>query len=250
MPAIIFLILAIACFAYYLFAALYAGFGSSFLFFWLLAAIVFFALAFAFAPWHKRPLFAAVPHMIKVIAVILIAAGCIFFCTMEGLIISGMTDTAGSDAQYVVILGAQVRGTRITKSLKKRLEAAKAYLEENPKAFAVCCGGQGSGEDISEAEAMRGWLIEQGIDSDRILMEDKSTSTYENLKFALDIIGDKDAKIAVVTNNFHVYRAKLLAGRVGFKNVEGIAGTSDNRLLLNYMVREAFALAKEIIFVR
>lgn len=89
--------------------------------------------------------------------------------------------------------------------------------------------------------------MEKGIAEDRIIMEDKSTSTYENLKFTLEIIGDKDAKIAIVTNNFHVYRAVLLGKYVGFKNVDGIAGDSDNRLLLNYMVREGLALFKEFI---
>ncbi len=250
MAAVIFLILAIFCLVYYLFAALYAGFGSSFLSFWLFAAIIFFGLAFVFAPFHKRPVLAAIPHGVKVAAAVVAAAVCVFFCTMEGLIISGMVETAGPGAQYAVVLGAQVRGRRITKSLKKRLEAARDYLQENPEAIAVCCGGQGTGEDVPEAEAMRDWLVEQGIDKTRVWMEDRSTSTRENLKFALDLIGDPDARIAVVSNNFHIYRAKRIAKRVGFTDVEGIVAASDPKLFINYMVREAFALAKDLMIAR
>lgn len=166
---------------------------------------------------------------------------------MECMIISKMNSKAADDADYIVVLGAQVRGERITKSLAKRLDAAYDYLIENEDTKVICTGGQGTGEDISEAFAEKRYLMEKGIAEDRIIMEDKSTSTYENLKFTLEIIGDKDAKIAIVTNNFHVYRAVLLGKYVGFKNVDGIAGDSDNRLLLNYMVREGLALFKEFI---
>ena len=97
---------------------------------------------------------------------------------------------------------------------------------------------------------MRDWLVEQGIDEARIWMEDRSASTRENLKFALDLIGDTDARIAVVSNNFHIYRAKRIAKSVGFTNVEGIAASSDSKLFINYMVREAFALAKDLTIAR
>ena len=141
---------------------------------------------------------------------------------MECMIISKMNSKAADDADYIVVLGAQVRGERITKSLAKRLDAAYDYLIENEDTKVICTGGQGTGEDISEAFAEKRYLMEKGIAEDRI-------------------------KIAIVTNNFQVYRAVLLGKYVGFKNVDGIAGDSDNRLLLNYMVREGLALFKEFI---
>ena len=188
-----------------------------------------------------------IPKWLRIAICIIIIVGIAIFTTMECMIISKMNSKAADDADYIVVLGAQVRGERITKSLAKRLDAAYDYLIENEDTKVICTGGQGAGEDISEAFAEKRYLMKKGIAEDRIIMEDKSTSTYENLKFTLEIIGDKDAKIAIVTNNFHVYRAVLLGKYVGFKNVDGIAGDSDNRLLLNYMVREGLALFKEFI---
>lgn len=215
--------------------------------FWLLAAIGFVILTIICVLHKKKSILLMIPKWLRIAICIIIIVGIAIFTTMECMIISKMNSKAADDADYIVVLGAQVRGERITKSLAKRLDAAYDYLIENEDTKVICTGGQGAGEDISEAFAEKRYLMEKGIAEDRIIMEDKSTSTYENLKFTLEIIGDKDAKIAIVTNNFHVYRAVLLGKYVGFKNVDGIAGDSDNRLLLNYMVREGLALFKEFI---
>ena len=89
------------------------------------------------------------------------------------------------------------------------------------------------------------YLTEKGLDSKRILMEDKSVSTKENLTFSKELIEKEDAKIVIVTNNFHVYRATLLAKKLGYESPQGIGSSTDYHLFINYMVREAFALAKE-----
>ncbi len=244
---IIFGILAAFCMGYYLFAAAYAGVGSAFLSFWLLAAIGFAGMMIIVILHKKKQILDIIPKVIKIIVVVLILAGVLLFVTMEGMIISRMGSRADDNVEYLVVLGAKVKGTKVTKSLAKRLDAAYDYLIQNPDTLVICTGGQGAGEDITEALAMKQYLVQAGIEEERIIMEEASASTYENLKFALDIIKNKDAKIAIVTNNFHVYRAMYLAKSVGFTDVQGIAGKSDNRLLLNYMVREGFALAKELI---
>ncbi len=243
----IFGVMAALCLGYYIFAASYAGIASAFLSFWLLAAVGFVILMILCILHKKKAIFNLIPKWLKIGIVVIFIIGVAVFITMECLIVSKMNSKADEKADYVVVLGAQVRGERITKSLAKRLDAAYAYLAENDDAKVVCTGGQGNGEDITEAFAEKRYLMEKGIDESRIIMEDKSTSTYENLKFALDIIDDENADIAIVTNNFHVYRAVMLGKHVGFKNVQGIAAESDNRLLLNYMVREGLALFKEII---
>lgn len=243
----IFIVLTIFCMGYYVAAASYAGAASSFLWFWLLAAIGFAGLLVITILHKKFRILDAIPKAVKIIVLTVLCVGCVVFLTMEGLIISKMNSKADRKVDYLIVLGAQVRGERVTKSLAKRLDKAYEYLVRNEDTIVVCTGGQGSGEDITEALAMKRYLMDKGIDESRIIMEDKSTSTYENLKFALDIIGDKDAKVAIVTNNFHVYRAVRLGEYVGFTDVQGIAGQSDNRLLLNYMVREGLALFKELI---
>lgn len=238
---------AIFCLGYYAFAASYAGVASSFLFFWLLAAIGFGVLIILAVLHKKLHILDTIPKAVKIAVITVFCLGCAVFLTMEGLIISKMNEKAGNDVDYIIVLGAQVRGERVTKSLAKRLDAAYEYLIRNKDTLVICTGGQGSGEDITEALAMKRYLVDKGIDENRIIMEDKSTSTYENLKFAMEIIGDKEARIAIVTNNFHVYRAVHLGKYVGFTDVQGIAGKSDNRLLLNYMVREGLALFKELV---
>lgn len=235
------------CIGYYVFAASYAGIASAFLPFWILAAIGFGILA-VIAFLHKRKgILNLVPKWIKIAVSVIVIAGVVIFATMECLIISKMSSDVDEDVDYIIVLGAQVRGERITKSLAKRLDAAYDFLIEHEDVKVIVTGGQGKGEDISEALAEKRYLTQKGISEDRIIMEDKSTSTYENLVFSKDIIDDENAKIAVVTNNFHIYRATMLAKHIGFKNVQGIAGDSDNRLLLNYMVREGLALFKEIL---
>jgi uncharacterized SAM-binding protein YcdF (DUF218 family) len=95
----------------------------------------------------------------------------------------------------------------------ERLEAAYAYLVANPEAKCVVSGGQGNGEDISEAEAMRRWLVNKGIDGDRIYKEDASTSTDENIRFSKRIIENNglNPQLAIVTSEYHTSRAGILA---------------------------------------
>ncbi len=240
------IIISLISITYYIYAASYAGITSSFLWFWLFMFIGFITIAGILFADRKFHFLTHIPKVVYVILFVFVAIGIIIFLSMEILIIKDMGAKAGDDREYVVVLGAQVRGSRITKSLRKRLDTAAQYLNENPDVQVICSGGQGRGEDLSEAEAMRGYLIEQGISENRIIVEDKSTSTYENLKFTRQLI-DKNAKIAIVTNNFHVHRAVHLAKSLGYTDVEGIASPSDNRLLPNYMVREALALFKEYL---
>ena len=242
---IIFGILAALCMTYFVVIISYAGMSSSFSAVWLAAAAVFAVLAAAAFIVRRRNI--SVPAGLKAAFGVLFAAAFIFFAVVEGFIISGMNYKTESGLDYVIVLGAQVRGTRITKSLAKRLEKALWYLEENPGTVAVVSGGQGNGEDISEARAMRDYLVSKGISEDRIIMEDKSTNTGENIDFSMKLIA-QDAetdspRIGIITNNFHVYRAvKICEGR-GY-SVNGIAASSDEILFVNYMVREFFAVVK------
>lgn len=235
--SIIFGVLALLCFIYYVFAVSYAGFASSFLSFWLFCTIVFLLIAFAFKFIHP-------PKIIKVVTLIIFFIGVTIFAIVEGFIISEMNSEPDTKVDYLIVLGAQVRGEKVTKSLAKRLDQAIIYLNDNKDTKVIVSGGQGVGEDITEAAAMKRYLLAQNIEEERIILEDRSTSTNENLKFSYSLIENKTSKIGIVTNNFHVYRAVNIAEKIGIKNVEGLAAPSDNRLLLNYMFREFFAVVK------
>ena len=107
---------------------------------------------------------------------------------------------------YLIVLGAHVDGTRLTLALLERTRRALEYLKANPGTKAVLSGGKGKGEKISEARAMYDYLTANGIEGSRLILEDRSVNTKENLSFSLEKIGDLSASVGVVTNNFHVFR--------------------------------------------
>ena len=134
-------------------------------------------------------------------------------------------------------------------SLVERLEAAQIYLEENPDAVCVVSGGQGPGEDISEAECMRRWLVDKGIDDSRIYKEDKSTSTEENIAFSKEVIKENNLNenIAIITSEYHSYRATILAEKNDL--AYGTApGQTAIWLFPTYYIRELYAILAEWIF--
>lgn len=153
---------------------------------------------------------------------------------------------------YVVVLGAGVHGTTPSLSLRSRLDAAYDYLSANPDAIAVVSGGQGEGENISEAQCMFDDLTARGIDPARVWMEDKSTSTRENIRFSLGLIeertGSRPEEINVLSNEFHLTRAGMLANREGVI-AHGIpAKTPYTSLFVNYFLREIAALLNDMFF--
>ena len=242
---ILFLILFLVCFCYYVYMISYAGLHTAFATVWLCMALGF--LAFAVVAFILKKKNVQLPFALKAVASGIAAIIVIFFLLIEGMIISKMNENPPDNLDYIIVLGAQVRGEKITKSLAKRLEQAYDYMIENPDTVAVLSGGQGDGEDISEAEAMYGYLVTKGIAADRLIMEDASTNTEQNITFSMNIIDslddNPDRQIGVVTNNFHVLRTELVCSKMGYK-VYGIAAASDNKLLVNYMFREFFALIK------
>ena len=152
-----------------------------------------------------------------------------------------------SDLDYIIVLGAHVDGTRMTLALLERTRRALQYLEENPGTRAVLSGGRGDGERISEAEAMYRYLTEHGIDGERLLREDRSTNTKENLDFSLELIGNLEASIGVVTNNFHVFRGVMIGKKCGCQRIYPVPSRYRSWRLLLYIPREILAIIKDKI---
>lgn len=189
----------------------------------------------------------ALPLVVKCFLCAVIAAGILLFAVAEGMIITGMSHEGEPDLAYIIVLGAQVRGDHPSRALQKRIEKAARYLQDNPETTAILSGGQGPGENITEAECMRQVLVKMGISSERLILEDKSTSTKENLMYSAELAPVKNGRIGLVTQNFHVYRSEKLAEHQGYKQVKGIAAPSEWLYQPHFMVREAFALIKEKI---
>lgn len=161
----------------------------------------------------------------------------------------GSQGSAGQRAEAVIVLGAGVNGTTPSVPLQTRIDAAAAYLRLHPDTPAVLTGGQGSGEDISEARAIFRALTQQGIPPDRLLLEEGSTNTRENVQNALAVLsaaGLQPKSIAVVTNDFHMARAHLLLSRLTAAQAVAVpARLPWWWLTANYRLRECFALVKD-----
>jgi len=186
------------------------------------------------------------PKAWRISLICLLLAGAVLFTIGLVPVLHDARTDADAEADYLIVLGAGVNGTRPSLSLVNRLTAAKSYLEEFPDAVAIVTGGQGPGEEITEAEAMYRWLTESGIAPERILREEKATSTEENLRFSLEIIasrgGDPTGKIAIVSSEYHLHRAKELAASLGAEPV-GVAGRTTYPVLrANYFIRETLAV--------
>jgi len=149
------------------------------------------------------------------------------------------------EADVLIVLGAAVHGDKVTWVLSNRLDTAAEYLSAHPDTVCIVSGGQGDGESVTEASAMQKYLVERkGIDPARILIEDKATSTLENFEFSKALIEQrfgKNARIAFVTTDFHVFRAGRVAKKAGISAV-GIAAPDVWYIRINNFLRECVGI--------
>lgn len=182
----------------------------------------------------------------------LVIVGVVFFVIVEMFIIAnGLGQGPKEDSDYLIVLGARVKGETPSLALKYRLDKAYDYLVSHKETLVVLSGGQGSGENITEAEAMRRYLKDKGIADERMILEDQSTDTTENLQNSFEMIdaAKQDAKVTIVTSRFHVLRGKMIASDLG-KKVDGIGAETMLYLIPNYYLREFFAVVVEFIMTK
>ncbi len=218
--------------------------GSRFYLVWAAGGICLLGLfcVLHFGVWDRAPLF--LRRMFCLLAVV----GAVLFVIVEGCIISHYRDKGRDGLDYIIVLGAQMKEKGPSAVLQFRLDAAYAYLMNNENTVCIVSGGQGRNEPCSEAEGMYAYLTQKGIPAQRILMEDQSTDTAENIAYSAELIGTKDVSVGIVTNNFHVFRGIHLAKAAGFREVCGIAARSNVYFQLNNMVREFFGIMKDFAF--
>lgn len=167
---------------------------------------------------------------------------------------AGRSDLSALPADAVVVLGAGVNGTQPSLSLYTRLTTALDYLEENPEIPVVLTGGRGYGEEITEARCMYDWLTARGVDPARLILEEQAGNTAENFALSKELLEEQgidpaEDRVAVVTNDFHIARSRLIAARQGYGHVFGVpAQLPWLHLEVNYYLREAFAMVKTWIF--
>lgn len=178
--------------------------------------------------------------------------GIVIMCFLTAMIIGGMMVKTcmnkPKDDSTLVVLGCKVIGNSPSLMLRERLDAALLYLNEHPDAPCILSGGKGTDEDISEAQCMFDYLTANGIAGERLTMEDRSTSTRENIEYSNELRNSEGLgnSIAIVTNEFHEYRAAMIAKKLG---VESYAYPAKTHwwLFPTYTVREMYGVIYEWI---
>lgn len=159
----------------------------------------------------------------------------------------GKQNLANGEHDYVIILGAKVKpGGVPSLSLKNRLDVAADYLTKYPHVTAIVSGGQGHDEDRTEASVMKEYLVEKGIEANRILLEEQSMSTYENLLYSKALLEEETTAVTIISNDFHLRRATFLAAQLDLEaNV--VPATTPSSVQLKSMLRERVALLKAFL---
>ncbi len=181
---------------------------------------------------------------IKRIALTLLVVELLFVATIA---IYGTSDNATYKEDAVIVLGAAVKGERVTLPLQYRLDKAAEYHKKNPDALIIVTGGKGLQEDVTEAYAMEKYLLSKGVAENKIIKEEMATSTEENMAFSKEIVDtlfEGEYSVLVITNRFHILRGVQMAKNAGFSSVTHIGAPLQWYNLISCYLRESLALLK------
>ena len=266
--AVLFGCLSAMCLVYYGVIAAYSGIRTAFSSIWLILAAVLAVMAVLcrlYSRFKDR-----IPLSVTVTAVTAAAASFAVFVIVEAAMGTQFFSSGKRSVDYVIVLGTQVKGETLSRSLEYRMETAVRYAKIHPNTVFILSGGKGKGEDVSEAFAMYEYMKANGIPEYQMILEEQSTSTYENLVYSRLLIAEREEDrrttirdvmsaagylsppdeevqihVGIITSNFHMLRAKGIAKKVGISDPYGICAKSDPVLFLHLCVRECFAILKD-----
>lgn len=226
---------------YFIVITIFIGYLNVYNFIWVFIGIICLII-------YKKilKLYSKIPKFIKVLFLVFIIVFSFSFIIIESQIINHARNRNTEDAYYAILLGAGLNGSNPSLTLLQRINAAVEYLHENKDVKVVVSGGRGTHELYTEAEIMSKLLQTRGIEINRIIVEDSSTNTQENLAYSKNFI-DSNRKTIIISSGFHLFRAKSIAKKLGYKNIGGLASKTPLLLLPNYYVREYFAILKELM---
>ncbi len=186
---------------------------------------------------------------------VLVLAGILAFTAVLGQVLSGARDDLRGNPKVMIILGCQLRADGPSVLLQDRLDTALEYLDGHPDMTVVVSGGQGENEPVSEAQGMADYLTEHGVSPDSIILEASSHNTYQNMVYSARCLEEADIDLSqgvlIVSNGFHLTRAKMLAGRAGFTDISVLSAPSSHTATRLWMyIREPLALVKSFLFDR
>lgn len=242
MISIILFFVSVFCIIYYGVIISYSGIRTSFVRFWPLAAVLSALFAVVFQSHFYTALPSAVHLIVKVLALIIF----VFFLILLIKIVCTKEDR-NSDYDYLIVLGAIVRGETPSHALEERIQTAYDYLSAHPKSIAILTGYQNPQAKISQGTCMQRELRKLGIPAYRLLVEPDARTTTENFQFSKDYMTKLHPHAAVITSDFHLYRAMKIAKKCGYENIKGIKAKTPTPLLIHCYVRELFAIVKNAL---
>lgn len=245
---ITYVILGIIFVLYFVIVASHTHLNSKFPLLWLLFGFVFIATGAFYG--EIVCFYEKIPLGFKWILRIILVLGTILCMTLLYKIRSLFHVREKENLSYIIILGAQMKQTGPSLTLKRRIDRAVTYMKENKGTMAVLSGGQGKNEPMSEAKGMYQYMITHGIDQSRMILEEHSVNTYENLMLTTKTVPDmieKNNKVGIVTSNFHMYRAKKLAEKIGYKEIYCLPSETEFYMLPTAITREIAAIIKDFL---
>lgn len=238
----VFCLLGIAC-ALYGVTVMLVGSGTWFFTVWYALAVLFFAAA-GMAHAEVWPL---VPLVLRRVAQGLVVLCLGVLIVTQACALSSFNAQGEEDLDYIIVLGAQVHESGPSAVLRYRLDTACDYLQANPDTICIVSGGQGLNESVPEAHVMADYLIDRGVSEERVVQEDQSLTTYQNVRNSMQLFDSKTAHVGVVTNDFHVFRGVRISRKQGIEHVCGIAAPSKTWFLPNNLLRESMGIAKDFV---
>ena len=234
--AVSFAIAGVLSLVYYVVCIVYARIGVSWLWIWPLFA------AFCFIRFFMLIKRLKVTRPVKTVYRIAVIFFALLFTVVEVRVVSYMFCEPEPDLDYIITLGASVRGGKPTSPMLLRIYTTIDYMNGNPSAVLVASGGKGTDEPMSEADCIAEYVINAGIDPDRVIIEDQSHDTEQNIHNSFQHI-TQGSTVGVVTSSFHLYRAIRIAELQGYK-VFPVPAKTLLPLGIHYTVREFFAIVE------
>ena len=205
---------------------------------WMAVAIGFFAIYLL----YKFNIIEKIPKKIRKALLILsyIFIAIILFALSR--VALGFKNNDEQKLDYLIVLGSHVTKDGPALATTYRLDTAYDYLKNNEGTICIITGGMGNNEHDSEARVMGDYILNKGLESNRLILEEEASTTYENFLFSSKYMDIENDNIGIVTNNFHIYRSMQIAKKQGYKNIYGLPAYSLPINLLSNCLRESFAL--------
>lgn len=238
----IWFLLAAVFVVYFVAVAGYTGLESKFHLVWLALAVL--ATLFGVLADQSAKGMIRIPTFFVTVLILISCIGAVVILLTVFQMIRAGRGKESPDAEYVIVLGAHVNGTTISRALQSRLDAAFLYYRGHPSVKLILSGAKGPGEDITEAEAMEQYLLHRGVPEETMIQEDASFSTEENIRNSRGLVNLDEKKVLVVTSRFHLYRALAVCRKQGMKQTAGLAAEDDPLMIPTYYLREVLAILK------